>query len=308
MMMKELEPQQNSEEPELIYHYTDQKGFLGILDTKSIWATHVRYLNDLQEIKSGEDAFRRVLDEAVVSSQHESKEDQRVETILAAIKVCDMYVASFSAANKGDSLSLWRAYSSNGVGFSLGFPLEQLREIVEIPSLSKEIPDGRWLSKVSYSAQNKPPGSWSSEMQGLRKAFRIVAESIQNKSCNQETLNVIAMMLVHFLPSIKDQGFIDEVEYRIVHVTSPKNVTKYANTVEFHPGSFSLIPHVPIPLRPSKESHIALSRVVVGPSSHPDEAVRAVQMLLASKGIQVKNDDFPEGVEVVPSQIPYRNW
>ncbi|HTX75388.1 MAG TPA: hypothetical protein VMD29_04205, partial [Terracidiphilus sp.] len=38
-------------EPELLYHYTDQKGLLGILGgrEKCIWATHLQYLNDTTE-------------------------------------------------------------------------------------------------------------------------------------------------------------------------------------------------------------------------------------------------------------------
>jgi hypothetical protein len=33
----------------LLYHYTTVDGFLGILDSDSLRATHIRYLNDSQE-------------------------------------------------------------------------------------------------------------------------------------------------------------------------------------------------------------------------------------------------------------------
>jgi hypothetical protein len=35
--------------PPILYHYTSQDGLLGILDSKSIWASKVQYLNDEQE-------------------------------------------------------------------------------------------------------------------------------------------------------------------------------------------------------------------------------------------------------------------
>jgi len=35
----------------LLYHYTDEKGLYGILDSGEIWATHYRFLNDLAERK-----------------------------------------------------------------------------------------------------------------------------------------------------------------------------------------------------------------------------------------------------------------
>jgi hypothetical protein len=50
--MEEQESQQTGEptKPEgLLYHYTDQKGLLGILESKQLWATHYRYLNDTSE-------------------------------------------------------------------------------------------------------------------------------------------------------------------------------------------------------------------------------------------------------------------
>jgi hypothetical protein len=39
-----------------------------------------------------------------------------------------------------------------------------------------------------------------------------------------------------------------------------------------------------------------------------DEGVQAVKMLLNEIGIRQKAEDYPHGVEVVPSQIPFRYW
>jgi hypothetical protein len=286
-------------EPKLMYHYTDQNGLLGILKTKSIWATHVRYLNDLQVITAGEDEFRQVMRELAGSHPGEGDDGSRVEAVLDAIRSCDMYVASFSAANDGDSLSLWRAYGSRGIGFSLGFRLKELRGIVEILTDPKKSPDGRWLSKVDYSAAGKS---------GFREAFELTINSIKTHSCDRDVLNVAAFLLARFFPTIKNGGFADEVEYRIVHVKSPKAGLRYVDGVEFRPGTFSLIPYVQVPLSPTSADPLLLSRIVVGPCAHPNEAVRAVQMLLATKGIQAKSEDFPEGVEVANSRVPYRNW
>ena len=46
--------------PGPVYHYTDQRGFLGILADKTIWATDLRYLNDTREYSLG---FDRILHE-----------------------------------------------------------------------------------------------------------------------------------------------------------------------------------------------------------------------------------------------------
>ena len=39
--------------PQIIYHYTDINGLLGIIDSGSIWATHVSRLNDSSEYHHG---------------------------------------------------------------------------------------------------------------------------------------------------------------------------------------------------------------------------------------------------------------
>jgi hypothetical protein len=46
-------PTREKEAPEeLLYHYTTPEGFLGILKSESIRATHVRCLNDRTELKN----------------------------------------------------------------------------------------------------------------------------------------------------------------------------------------------------------------------------------------------------------------
>ncbi len=39
------------EPPSILYHYTTQKGLLGIIQSKTIWATDILYLNDTMELK-----------------------------------------------------------------------------------------------------------------------------------------------------------------------------------------------------------------------------------------------------------------
>jgi hypothetical protein len=44
--------------PPLLYHYTDATGLLGIVQSRAIWATHIRYLNDAQEFDYAADLAR----------------------------------------------------------------------------------------------------------------------------------------------------------------------------------------------------------------------------------------------------------
>lgn len=299
--------------PELIYHYTNQSGLFGILDKKKIWGTHVRYLNDLQEVKAGEEAFRIVMNDRLISQAQGSSEQivQKIDMALDIVRDCGIYVASFSAANEGDSLSLWRAYSSTNVGFSLGFSLPRLREATEflIPATTRS-QNGRWLSKVIYLNTKTPQASGSEDKSFFDLAFGILADTLRNPVANDDTVKLTAWGLAHFFPTIKDIGFKDEIEYRIVQVMSPIDDSPDIRDVEYRPGSFSVIPYVafPLPLRGDANEPVDLRRIIVGPGPHPKEAIEAARMLLRANGLQIKSAEFPDGVEVVRSKIPYRNW
>ena len=63
--MEDQKQQQTTSQalPELFYHYTTQEGLLGILKnkTKCIWASHIRYLNDLSEGRVFLDTFSELI-------------------------------------------------------------------------------------------------------------------------------------------------------------------------------------------------------------------------------------------------------
>ena len=49
--------------PEILFHYTDSKGFLGILESNTLWATSARYLNDSSEYTYGMKLIADALEE-----------------------------------------------------------------------------------------------------------------------------------------------------------------------------------------------------------------------------------------------------
>ena len=53
--------------PEILYHYTDQNGLLGIIERSEMWATKVQYMNDATE-------FGAVLDLACTRLEYFSME------------------------------------------------------------------------------------------------------------------------------------------------------------------------------------------------------------------------------------------
>lgn len=109
------------EEPsDLLYHYTTLEGLIGIISGKSIRATHVRYLNDISEIRN---AFSAENIEALIGELCPGLDAPTVKNLRALMVPnedrYDAFIVSFTddaAAPEtnqrqiGDRLSQWRGY------------------------------------------------------------------------------------------------------------------------------------------------------------------------------------------------------
>lgn len=53
---------QTAKFPETVYHYTNANAFLGIIQNKELWASHIRFQNDKEEAIYSLDILEEVLD------------------------------------------------------------------------------------------------------------------------------------------------------------------------------------------------------------------------------------------------------
>lgn len=109
--------------PDRVYHYTNEVGLKGILESGKLWLTEIGSLNDPSELNHGFGIAVSALTEMVANEPRESKkfaDDLEVVMRKNAIqKSADFFACSFSLL--GDDLGQWRAYADNGRGFALGF-------------------------------------------------------------------------------------------------------------------------------------------------------------------------------------------
>jgi hypothetical protein len=102
---------ENRKAPDVLYLYTTQNGFLGIIQSRTIWATDMRYLNDKREYLVALELLMDRVSKLEESSQAESPPSNflaKVHQRLANIWGWPFFVASFS--EDGDLLSQWRGY------------------------------------------------------------------------------------------------------------------------------------------------------------------------------------------------------
>src|ERR1035441_6428079 len=109
----------------LLYHYTTLEGLIGILDSDSLRATHIRYMNDSKEFIDALEHLEGFVDQFDVSLRSSLR-----HFLKGAIKSFSgrlgAYIVSFTedeaqlttqSINPGDRLSQWRAYAGSGRGF-----------------------------------------------------------------------------------------------------------------------------------------------------------------------------------------------
>ena len=102
--------------PEKVYHYTSQKGLIGILREKKIWMTNINYLNDATEFRHSIELIigelenrisildRKVKRPAIIGPSHKESLEEKQLNIYSEIQrsfkfpkiVPSLYVSSFS--------------------------------------------------------------------------------------------------------------------------------------------------------------------------------------------------------------------
>jgi hypothetical protein len=170
---QEFQQAAGQNEPELLYHYTDQKGLLGIIKDKCLWATHSQFLNDLSEYRIVFDALQKK-----IKAERNSNWANLLSGFLRARQMKGVFVSSFSDEQQGDSLAMWRGYSATAGGYSIGFDRLALKIIA-----SKLFPSGgkNWVdlvkciyidpedSSFAEGLERRVESAWNSPTNALRR-------------------------------------------------------------------------------------------------------------------------------------------
>ncbi len=269
--------------PGPLYHYTDAKGLLGILQEKELWASNALHLNDAGEVAHGLNLL-----------------SEEIEKILSVVALPDHMKAAFKywhkdlrkEAAKGplvvsfseipDQLSQWRAYCRGGSGYSIGFGLADLEYAM---SSSKSL-----LVKCVYSPSEQLDLT-SAVVRYLRRGFQ------HQKAFDIGFMNFYERLTVKafaVLLALKHEGFKEEQEWRLVSLDS-------LLPLKFRTGRFGIVPYSGIPLCKPGEK-LGLANVYIGPNAAPDIATAAVRELV---GRHTRHHAHPQP-EIIASQIPYR--
>lgn len=265
------------DKPTCLYHYTTPEGLLGILNTKTIWATQYSHLNDFTELLLA----KKMAKERIKA--------QRLDVTLGPLDSDnEFYVSVFSLSTESDLLSQWRAYCPTG-GYAIGFDFEKLRSL--ILKRGEKAPTGPnfLLGRCIYDK---------------REQRDMIDKWLKNNAPSSGLVKMVK--LDKFIQEvgllIKHHGFKEEHEWRIIsRIMSPifnDTNRKYGVKWKVRGRNYSLIEYMEIDL--SDEEFHPIREIIVGPCPDKKLAKRFVDRIL-------KKSRMDGDVVVKMSDIPYRN-
>lgn len=275
--------------PRKLFHYTTAMGLKGILDTKKIWATHFRFLNDASEVDYGMFVIGSCID--ALRAQYQDKITQVfLDRVLKSVNpfngMFDCYISCF--CEKDDLLNQWRDYAGNG-GYAIGLTGELI-------GLRREHREVRYRSEIDYEIFRV---IYNAELQGrlIREPLELVLVALQKISegdlLKAEELiprccQFLRAQLAGYLISFKHPVFEMEQEWRLCHMVRPHEDSH----VQFRDGQFGLTPYVlldPCPQYGPDQGNFPLSSITHAPTKDADNVRFALDVLLRTKGYRNYN-------------------
>lgn len=273
-----------------LYHYTTFKGLLGIIGSRTLWASDVRYMNDSAELRHTADLIKAEVQERIHGG-HANGNLLAQFADWVAYRITNghmLFGASFRS--HGNLLSQWRGYSTIGKGVSLGFCPEHILRCAQkqhfiIGKCIYEPHRQRALIKqvvhaVERLAEDKAgAASLASERSQLyRQAFA---------SIEIDLLRIAAIL--------KHPSFREEKEWRIV---SPVIANTAEAPIYFREGHAMLVPYIEFNLEVEGKPPV-MDHFYLGPTANINISMNSLKMFLEQHGIAPQR-----GIDYC--QIPFR--
>lgn len=284
-MLRDITARLYSDTPaETLYHYTTFKGLLGIVDSRSLWASEIRYMNDSAEIRHAVDLIRAEIQRRI-SAGHPNAQLLNQFNDWVAHRMTSghmLFGASFRA--NGNLLSQWRGYSAMGKGVSLGFNPDYLVHCAARQSFQ--------VGKCIYS-RDAQTGLIAEVVDAIEE---YAGSGAVGDNAWQHVFADIESDLLRIAAILKHPSFEEEAEWRVV---SPVLTDYVSSPVQFREGSSMLVPYLAFSLENHADEPIALEHIFLGPTLNIAQSMSSLTMYLAKNGIHPA-----EGIAYC--QIPYR--
>lgn len=298
-----------------ICHYTSAEGLMGILNSKQLWATHPRYLNDTGEFNAafnyifGENSklkdallkqfknyyfrsqvsqFARSLLDFTPSIEDEKFIEGQVDDLISQVHKNmreDTFVTSFTNFEGIDSNTHWLSYAHNITGYCIVFDKNELIKID--------------LDGVDYQFENVEYGVTPDGI--LEKVVAIIHDDLvlinemsklsEDKDGNFDDQLALrrakAIMKINNLLGIyKQASYRNELEIRLLiskldsvknnnHIIQKNDLSTFPDLQFRTSSNGTFIPYQPVPIDLN-----AIKKIIVRSDSHIESKVKSTEMLL----------------------------
>jgi hypothetical protein len=265
---------------DIVWHYTDGPGFLGILQSASIYATQVASLNDRNETKYATDLFKSSIEKLI----EEKKEAEVARTFLHAVLgfvredpvhpthgTSKFFVACFSAEQ--DDPIQWDRYGGDN-GYAIGFYARGLRR-EPTSMLYKVIYDRALQEKASKELAE---ATLTFYLEGLH-GDRLQAP----EKWAEEFFLAWDEWIYKLAPVAKDIRWKAESEFRLVHELKFEEFSQ----IRFQQKKTMLARYLPLTTPSWVKRRVPLlpiAKIMIGPTNHPAFTAVSVSLLLEQMG------------------------
>jgi hypothetical protein len=291
MTIDEVANQLFKERPStVLYHYTSLSSLPPIINSKSVFATDVHFLNDTGELVHTDGLLRQAMAQNPGTEKTARLHEQFRGWLRHRLPMGHAIFASCFSA-RGNLLSQWRGYCESAKGISLGFDPNYLRKAAEV--------NGYSMGQCVYDtrAQLEVAGAI---LRAVEELAETMGESTKHHSDNSyhEVFATVEPALLRIAALLKNPAFQEEDEWRAVSAV----VTNYVEApLEYREGRSTLVPYLRLALPLRSAGAVDLDHVIIGPTPHVNNAMTAVVQFLSKAGASPRN-----GVSYC--NIPYRDW
>lgn len=275
-----------------LYHYTTLYGFQGIVESRSIWATNVFYLNDASEVSHAISILENEIAEKLKNDTTGTQEIlKQISNWLkyGALDRNQVFVCSFT--ENGNLLSQWRGYSQLGQGISIGVNHEDLVAACE--------EQGFTIVKCIYDTQHKKNVMREFLERILKDAIEIGPNTnTKQRHPSQSYYDVIGMYEPAFMEiasALKHPSFAEENEWRII---SPLISDLNDDRILYRVTASTMVPYVHFNLT-IEDGFLIFDNLIIGPTPHMNLSMKSVPNYLTCKKVICRKG-------IYNSQLPYR--
>lgn len=283
----------NLENSLLITHYTSPVGFMGIIESKKLWATRYDCLNDITERKDVQKIYNLVINDLIKKdSFYEKFKDIEINGSYNSLYYSELlgfhsktienpevFIISFSKDE--DSLSMWNYYTKNDKynGYALTFEKSDYQYYNCNPSLYIKCSDLIYDDREKYN-----------QLKSLFESIKSIY--VDSEDCLRFARSLISNLLFQWGDSFKNSHFQHEEEHRII-IVQDKNERVYEVKTREKDGL--IIPYIEFPL----DDFLTLTSVTCAPLHNDELALQLTKEYLS------KNESY-KNVIVQSSEVPIR--